>query len=448
MTADSFARDDRSARDFDAVVIGAGVIGSAVTLELARRDWRVLCVDTLPTAGYGSTSASSAIIRFSYSTRAGVAMAYEGLHYWLAWREHIGDIGDQPLAEYVNQPMLLPKTPGGHHEKVLPLFDELGVPYEDLDAEQTAARFPLVDMRIFGPPARLDDVDHPFWGEPDAMHDGVIVMPDAGYISDPQLSAQNLAAAAVASGARFDFNTEVVSIERSDGRVAGITTAAGQVVTAPVVVNVAGPHARIVNEMAGVLDTMGRTSRALRREVYIVPAPPGSDFDRTGFSMGDGDTGVYFRGERGNNILIGNAEPECDELEWVDDPDSLDDVLSEDGFELHALRTARRITGTPIPLHKSGLVSMYDATPDWTPIYDRSDLDGFYLACGTSGNQFKNAAVAGHAMAELITAVEAGHDHDADPVVVAGTHTGLDIDMGTFTRNRVVPDDTHMNVFG
>ncbi len=286
---------------------------------------------------------------------------------------------------------------------------------------------------------RLDDVDHPFWGEPDAMHDGVIVMPEAGYISDPQLSAQNLASAAVAAGAEFRFKTEVASIDRDGGRVSGITTADGEQITSRVVVNVAGPHARIVNEMAGVLASMKRTSRALRREVYIVPAPPGSDFDRTGFSMGDGDTGVYFRGERGNNILIGNAEPECDELEWVDDPDAIDDVLSDDGFELHALRTARRVKGTPIPLQKSGLVSMYDATPDWTPIYDRSDVDGFYIACGTSGNQFKNAPVAGHLMAELITAVEAGHDHDADPLVVTGKYTGLPIDVGTFTRNRSRP---------
>jgi sarcosine oxidase subunit beta len=436
------------AREYDAIVIGAGVVGSAVTLELARRGRRTLCVDKLPTAGYGSTSASSAIIRFSYSTRAGVAMAYEGLQYWLAWPDHIGDIGPRPLAEYVNQPMLLPKTPGGHHEKVVPLFDELGVRYEDLDAEETAARFPLVDLRIFGPPARLDDVDHPFWGEPEAMHDGVIVMPEAGYISDPQLAAHNLAAAAVAAGAEFRFRTEIASIERFDGRVRGVTTTSGEQITSPVIVNVAGPHARIVNEMAGVLGAMNRTSRALRREVYIVPAPHGSDFDHTGFSMGDGDTGVYFRGERGNNLLIGNAEPECDDLEWVDDPDSVDDLLSDDGFELHALRTARRVKGTPIPIQKSGLVSMYDATPDWTPIYDRTGLDGFYVACGTSGNQFKNAPIAGHAMAELITAIEAGHDHDSDPLVVVGPHTGLAIDMGTFTRNRVVPDTTHMNVFG
>jgi sarcosine oxidase subunit beta len=432
----------------DAIVIGAGVIGSAVTMELARAGRRVMCIDKLPAAGYGSTSSSSAVVRFSYSTRSGVAMAYEGYRYWQNWTDHIGPIGDQPHAEYVSAPMLMPKTPGGHHENVLPHFDALGIPHEDLNAEETAARWPYLDMRIFGPPACLDDVESPFWGEPTAMHDGVISMPEAGYISDPQLAAANLAAAAVAAGAEYRFNTEVVSIDRSDNQVTGVTTTGGEQLLAPVVVNVGGPHARILCDMAGVLDTMNRTSRALRREVYIVPAPAAVDYDNDGVLIGDSDTGVYFRPERGNNVLIGNAEPECDELEWVEDPDSCGDVLSQEGFELHALRVSRRISNLPIPPTKRGLVSMYDATPDWTPIYDRTDLDGFYVAIGTSGNQFKNAPIAGRAMAELIAAVEGGHDHDADPVVVVGQYTGFEIDMGTFTRNRVVPEDSHMNVFG
>ena len=40
------------------------------------------------------------------------------------------------------------------------------------------------------------------------------------------------------------------------------------------------------------------------------------------------------------------------------------------------------------------------------------------MAIGTSGNQFKNAPVVGHLMAELIDKVEHGHDHDNDPVKV------------------------------
>jgi sarcosine oxidase subunit beta len=51
--------------DFDAVVIGAGVIGAAVGYELGRRGLRTLNVDKLPAAGYGSTSNSCAIVRFS-----------------------------------------------------------------------------------------------------------------------------------------------------------------------------------------------------------------------------------------------------------------------------------------------------------------------------------------------------------------------------------------------
>lgn len=433
---------------YDAVVIGAGVIGSAVTYELARMGRNVMCVDKLPAAGYGSTSSSSAVVRFSYSTRSGVAMSYESYKHWVDWANHVGPIGDQPLAEYFAAPMLMPKTPGGHHENVLPHFDDLGIPYEDLSTAECEARWPYLDMRIFGPPATLDDTDSPFWGEPTAMHDGAISMPEAGYINDPQLAAANLAAAAIREGATFRYNTEVVSIDRADNRVQGITVSGGQQLRAPVVVNVGGPHARILCEMAGVLDGMNRTSRALRREVYIVPAPDGVDYDGNGVLIGDSDTGVYFRPERGNNVLIGNAEPECDELEWVENPDSCSDLLSQDGFELHAMRVSRRIKETPIPHTKRGLVSMYDATPDWTPIYDRTDLDGFYVAIGTSGNQFKNAPVAGRVMAELIDAVEGGHDHDADPVVLTGQYTGFEIDLGTFTRNRVVPEDSHMNVFG
>ena len=73
----------------NAIVIGAGVIGCSVALELSRRNHRVTVVDALPAAGYGSTSSSSGIIRFHYSTEAGVAMAWEGRHYWWNWAAHV-----------------------------------------------------------------------------------------------------------------------------------------------------------------------------------------------------------------------------------------------------------------------------------------------------------------------------------------------------------------------
>ena len=66
----------------DAIVIGAGVIGAAVALELARSGRDVVCVDKGPAPGAGSTSASSSIIRFSYSTIDAVLTAWESAACW------------------------------------------------------------------------------------------------------------------------------------------------------------------------------------------------------------------------------------------------------------------------------------------------------------------------------------------------------------------------------
>jgi sarcosine oxidase subunit beta len=104
--------------------------------------------------------------------------------------------------------------------------------------------------------------------------------------------------------------------------------------------------------------------------------------------------------------------------------------------------------GVPPPHEKKGVVDRYDKSDDWIPIYDRTDLDGFYVAIGTSGNQFKNAAVAGHMMAELIVAVEDGRDHDNDPLQVTGPHTGLNLDLATFRRNRSIHANSSMTVHG
>ena len=137
-----------------------------------------------------------------------------------------------------------------------------------------------------------------------------------------------------------------------------------------------------------------------------MPAPPDVDFEATGFHTSDGDTGIYFRPESGNNILVGSEDPECDPRVWVDDPDSYDRNVTEAQWEAQVFRLARRIPSLTIPHQRRGVVDLYDVSDDWIPIYDRSDLPGFYMAIGTSGNQFKNAPVVGHAMAALIDRVE------------------------------------------
>ena len=85
----------------DAVVVGAGVIGASTAFELAKTGRRVVVADMLPGPGQGSTSASSACVRFNYSTRGGIAAAWEAQHHWAHWAEHLEHpAGAGPLARH------------------------------------------------------------------------------------------------------------------------------------------------------------------------------------------------------------------------------------------------------------------------------------------------------------------------------------------------------------
>jgi sarcosine oxidase, subunit beta len=434
----------------DAIIIGAGVIGAALALELSRRGHRTLNLDKLPASGYGSTSNSCAIVRFSYSTVDGVAMAYEGARYWQHWSEYLDADDERGHAHYHQCGSVILMGGDGHAAKVLPLYDEVGVPYEVWDLDELARRQPSFRTGSFHPPTRPDSDE--FWAEPTATLAGAVFTPESGYVSDPQLATHNLQVAAEALGATFRFGAEVAAIGRTgDGRgarVTGVTLGDGTTITAPVVVNVAGPHSFVINRMAGLEGTMAIGTRALRHEVHHVPAPDGVDFEGNGHHVSDGDSGIYFRPETGNHILIGSEDPECDPRVWIEDPDVYDREITGEQWEAQVLRLSRRMEGLGMPGRKRGVVDLYDVSDDWIPIYDRTDLDGFYVAIGTSGNQFKNAPIVGHCMAELIEAVEGGRDHDAEPLTVTGPYTGLELDLGFYRRNRAINPDSSFSVNG
>ena len=433
-------------RSYDAIVIGAGIIGCCTGYELAKRGYRTLNVDKLHGAGYGSTSSSVAIVRFHYSTRFGVAMARESWHYWLDWDGYLGVEDELGNARYVNTGCLVVKTERNEHlRRVMTSLDALGVGYEELDAAAIWERLPFLDTRSYGPPVRRQDAR---FGEAtgEALA-GAIYIPETGFITDPQLSCHNVQRACEAAGGEFRFNTEVVEILRHRGRAAGARLADGSTVEAPVVVNVAGPHSSRVNRLAGVEEGMRIGTRPLKHEVCHLPAPAGVDFDAVGTYISDGDVGGWARPEPGNHLLVGSEDPECDVLDWVEDPDDYDRAFSEQWLT-QVMRMAQRLPELPVPMRPKGVVDLYDVTDDWLPVYDRSDLPGFYMAVGTSGNQYKNAPVVGKLVAELIAAVEAGRDHDRDPVVFRLERTGHDLDLGRFSRLREINRESSFSVIG
>ncbi len=434
-----------TSKNYDAVIIGTGIIGNCISYELAQKGFKTLSVDRLSGSGFGSTAASCAIIRLYYSSPEGVALAREGYYYWLDWPKYLGADDPDGIAYYKNTGALVFKTELNHNlTKIKASLKSLGVGFLDIEPDQLKDYIPGVDIRSFHPQKRMDDPD---FGMPTGSTvNGALYVPESGYISDPKLSTHNVEMATRHVGGDFLFNANVVEILKKDGRVAGITLEDGTTINAPVVINVAGPHSSKINEMAGIIDQMNIKTRALRVEVAHVPSPDGIDWEKTGVITSDSDTGVYTRPETGNHILIGSEEPKCDPLEYVDP----DDYNTEhtDLNRTQACREAMRMPILKIPNQSKGLVDLYDLSDDWYPIYDKSSLPGFYLAIGTSGNQFKNAPVVGAFMSELIQYCENGNDHDTEPYQYKMKYIDRTLNIGFFSRNREINEDSTFSVIG
>jgi len=423
-------------------------------LQLRRLGHDVTVIDRNSAAGMGSTSASSAVVRFNYSTFDAVALSWESYFLWKEFKELIdgtNGYSNKPLsnsqehyAHLEDRGYVMLDVPVLSNDKTMALFDRAGIPYEIWDSNTLKERMVGIDAGRYWPnkPVKSDQ----FWDE--ATEElGAIFSKHGGYVSDPLLAAQNFAAAAKREGVIFKFKKAVVGIEKQDGRVCGVRVSdfdsqgkkaldtGGEVITADVVVNVAGPWSTLINQMAGAGSDFTMELKPLRAEVHQISTPKNI---LPGPIMGDLDLGTYVRSGPGGITLVGGTEPECDVLEWVE-PGKVDEVnmtRTVEVFESQTYRFARRFPAAQIPSTPVGVVGVYDVSSDWTPIYDKTDVPGFYVAIGTSGNQFKNAPGAGLIMAHLINEVEKGVDHDNKAVVYQCTKSKSAINLATFSRKR------------
>lgn len=429
----------------DVAIVGAGVVGASVALELARRGLDVFVVDKGGGPGYGSTSASSAIVRFNYSTWEGVACSWESKHRWECWEDHLGYRDTDGMACFRHCGMVVLDAPIAPRDRVLRLFDAAGIPYEEWDTAMLRGRVPGIDAGAYYPPKPVTSDD--FFADANGEL-GAVFTPDAGYVDDPRLAAANLARAAAHRGARFGYHRKVRALTRRRN-LWHLELSAGDILQAPIVVNAAGPWSSALNRMVHADADFTVGVRPMRQEVHQVPAPPGFTATDAFFpAIADLDLGTYMRPGSGGNMLVGGVEPECDRLEWIVDPDLASPRPTAERYEAQTVRAARRFPALQVPNRPTGIAGVYDVADDWTPIYDCTSLPGFYVAIGTSGNQFKNAPTIGAVMGELITSVEAGRDHDQDPVHFRCPSTGHEVNLGAFSRRRKINTESSGTVMG
>jgi sarcosine oxidase subunit beta len=221
--------------------------------------------------------------------------------------------------------------------------------------------------------------------------------PEDGY-ADPYTAAMGFANAARRLGVRVEEQTEVTAIRVENGVVRGVETTKGPI-SAPVVINVAGPWAGEVAAMAG----FDLPVKPYRRQVFVtrafesIPQPVPMILDI--------EPAFYFRGE-GPGVLMGMSDP--------DEPSSFNTNWDYSFMEQVIDKAIHRTPLLEEAEINRGWGGLYAITPDDNPIIGPlPSAEGLFCAIGFSGHGFQQAPTVGRILSELI--LDGATDFDLSP---------------------------------
>ena len=186
----------------DVIIIGTGVIGTATAFELAKQGYKpgvlIATARSVMALLRGHVRLSGCII----PPGTGPPLLLKAIITGATGRTILACLLITLWPVLLNVAVLVMKTEAnGYLEKHIGHSQALSIPIEDWDADQIQARLPIYDLASYAPAKPRDD---DAFGQPNGTRiKGGIFWPKAGYVTDPALSAQNLAAAAALHGARF-----------------------------------------------------------------------------------------------------------------------------------------------------------------------------------------------------------------------------------------------------
>ena len=360
-------------RTADVVIVGGGVTGVSIAFSLAARGVRNILVLERRFLASGGTGRSVGIVRQLYPTAETTQMVVRSLRVFQQFREVTG--GD---ANYVACGCLIAVAPSMREtlQATVARQRALGVKAEVLAPADVARVEPRIDVAGLG---------------------AVLWEPESGY-GDPTAVTLGYADAARRAGVTIEQGVEVTAIDCPSDRVRGVTTAAGERVSAPTVVIAAGLWSPAVARMAGVTLPI----IVGRHPVFVVERDAG--FGPPHVVYLDLAGGAYVRPETGGLTLTGSLTD--DETQHPMDPDALGGDVGGDEAALTLERTARSVPRLAEGTFRRGWAGAFDITPDWMPILDCAPVDGLWVAAGMSGHGFKLSPAVGEMMAALMTGAE------------------------------------------
>src|SRR5438445_63790 len=238
-----------------AVVIGGGVVGCSIAYNLARRGLRDVVVIERETVGSGTTSKAAGGIRVQFPTETEIRFSLEAIRVFERFQD---EFGVDPGYKKIGYLFLLSE------EQQLRAFEPRIALQTRLGADVRLVT--PDDARKLVPALRVDDLIAAVWGPGDGL-------------AGPAEVTAGFARRARELGVKIVEGVRVVSLERAQGRVSGVTTSAGAI-AAPLVINGAGPSGSVAT-VSSIRPPPAATSRsgcstASRLSIFRSSIPLGS----------------------------------------------------------------------------------------------------------------------------------------------------------------------------
>src|SRR5437899_370601 len=236
-------------RTASVVIIGGGVVGCSIACHLAGRGVRDVVVLERETVGSGTTSKAAGGIRAQFPTETEIRFSLEAIEVFERFEE---EFGVDPGYKKIGYLFLVsdPDDLRGFEPRIA-LQRRLGV-----DVRVIAP----ADAKKLVPALRVDDLVAAVWGPGDGL-------------AGPAEVTNGFARRARERGVKLAEGVRVTAIERAGDRVTGVTTTDGAV-SAPLVINAAGPVGATVGRLAGgSAGGRGRTPGGRRDPRAAAPSP-------------------------------------------------------------------------------------------------------------------------------------------------------------------------------
>ncbi len=345
-------------------------MGASVAYHLAQLGMTdVVLLEREKMLGTGSTGRNAGGVRHQFSNEANIKLSIESI----ALLEHFADEVGHPIDFHQDGYLFLLSSSSSVEtfQRNVILQRSLGVDVQWLDASAAATLAPGLST------------------------DGVIAATfcQRDGIADPNGVTMGFAKTAQALGVTVQRDVEVTGITVTSGRVSAVETTRGTIDTR-IVVNAAGPHARLIGRMAGADVPVD----PIRRHIFI--AAPGAGqvalhVPSNHIMVIDFETTFYFHRE-GAGLLFGMGDPkETPTFDTTVQWDFLPQVIDVAVTRLPALADASI---------SHAWAGLYEMSPDGNPIVGAAEgVEGLYLINGFSGHGFQHSPAAGRILADVIT---------------------------------------------